>query len=151
MVLAADIHCRGAAPGAALDRAVRTGQSQATGPRVRTRASNHQDDTVGLSINIRTSIGRIAIAPAIVSAFVAIPYAAADLVVPGVVPAFGAQSDAHVRISVSAVARNVLGHAFEAAPGAGRYLAAIVANVGALPAGVAATIVFRNMQCRLMQ
>lgn len=102
-------------------------------------------------MNIPKIIGFVAIALAVVAAFVNIPYAAAVLVVLGIPIGIAAAGDAHVRILVSALVLNLVGHAFDAIPALGMYIGGIIANVGVVLAGAAVAIVFKNIYKRLTE
>jgi hypothetical protein len=56
-----------------------------------------------------------------------------------------------VRILVSALVHNVLGHAFDAIPAVGVYVGGIIANFGVVLAGAAVAIVFKNIYKRLTE
>jgi hypothetical protein len=100
-------------------------------------------------MNIQKIVGWIAVALAVIGAFVTIPYVAAVLLVAGIVIGFTI-NDEHVRVLVSALVLNTLAHVFDAIPGAGSYLSNILASIGVFAAGAALTIVLRNLAKRLM-
>ena len=100
-------------------------------------------------MNIQKIVGWIAVALALIGAFVVIPYTAAILLVAGLVFGFGIK-DEQVRVLVSALVLTALAHAFDAIPEVGSYLTAIYANVGVFAAGAALMIVSRNVVNRLM-
>jgi len=100
-------------------------------------------------MNIQKIVGWIAVALAVIGAFVTIPYAAAILLVAGLVVGYTI-NDEHVRVLVSALVLNGLAHAFDAIPEAGPYLSSILANVGVFAAGAALIIILRNLVKRLM-
>ena len=102
-------------------------------------------------MNIQKIIALVALAIAVIAAFVSIPYVAAILVILGVPIGLWAAADAHVRVLVSALVLNTLGHTFDAIPAIGPYVGSIVGNVGIALAGAAVAIVFKNIYARLTQ
>jgi len=102
-------------------------------------------------VNIQKIILLVALALAVVAAFVTIPYAAAVLVLLGIPIGIWVVADIQVRVLVSALVLNLLGHAFDAVPAIGPYIGNIIANVGIAVAGIALTIVFRNIYARITQ
>jgi hypothetical protein len=102
-------------------------------------------------VNIQKIIALVALAIAVVAAFVNFPYAAAILVVLGIPIGLWTPADAHVRLLVSALVLTGLGHAFDALPAVGLSIGSIIVNVGIVVAGAALTIVFKNIYARVMQ
>jgi hypothetical protein len=102
-------------------------------------------------MNIRKIVGLVSLAVAVVAAFVAFPYAALVLALLGIPIGLAAPGDAHVRVLVSALVLNLLGHAFDTIPAIGPYVGAIIANVGIALAGAALAIVFKNIYARLTE
>lgn len=92
----------------------------------------------------------IGVALALVGAFVTIPYAAAALVIIGLVVGFTIAAEEHVRVIVSALALTALAATLTAIPAAGTYLASIVGSLGVLAAGGAIMIILRNIYRRLV-
>jgi hypothetical protein len=80
----------------------------------------------------------IGIALAIVAAFVAIPNAAAALLILGAVAAIGNDIERNVRITIAAIFLILGAKALEAIPAVGVPLAAIFANLGTALTGAAA-------------
>ena len=99
-------------------------------------------------MNLQKILGLLGLVLAIVGAFVAIPYAAAILLILGLVVGTNILADTHVRVMVSALVLTGLANLFEAIPGAGTYLASIFASIGVLAAGAAFTIIVRNLYAR---
>jgi hypothetical protein len=100
-------------------------------------------------MNIQKIVGWIAVALAVVGAFVNIPYVAAVLLIAGLVVGYTI-NDEQVRVLVSALVLNGLAHAFDAIPGVGSYLSSIIASIGVFAVGAALIIVLRNLAKRLM-
>ena len=100
-------------------------------------------------MSIQKIVGWIAVALAVIGAFVTIPYATAILLLVGLVAGFTI-NDEHVRVLVSALVLNGLAHALAEFPAVGSHLSAIVANIGLFAAGAALIIVLRNLAKRLM-
>ena len=99
-------------------------------------------------MNLQKILGLLGIVLAIVGAFVAIPYAAAILLILGLVVGVGILPDHHVRVMVSALVLTGLAHVFDALPGVGSYLTSIFASIGVLAAGAAFMIILRNLYAR---
>ncbi|HZF25206.1 MAG TPA: hypothetical protein VEZ88_03010 [Steroidobacteraceae bacterium] len=99
-------------------------------------------------MNATKIVGLIGILLAIVGAFVAIPYAAAILLILGLFIGLSILPDHHVRVMVSALVLAGLSHAFDAIPQVGSYIATILSNFGVLVAGGALMIVMRNTWAR---
>jgi hypothetical protein len=90
-------------------------------------------------------IGWAAIAIAVLSAFVEIPYAGAILVVLGLVAGVSIAAEDHVRVLVSALVLGALSGALGNIPELGEYLAKIFSAAGTFAAGAALTIISRNI------
>jgi hypothetical protein len=93
----------------------------------------------------------VSLAIAVIAAFVAFPYAALVLALLGIPIGLAVPGDAHVRVLVSALVLNLLGHAFDGIPAIGPYVGAIILNIGIALAGAALTIVFKNIYARIME
>jgi hypothetical protein len=102
-------------------------------------------------VKIQKIIGLVALAIAVVAAFVNIPYAAVILAILGIPIGLATAGDAHVRVLVSALVLNLLGHAFDALPAVGLYVGGIIGNVGIFAAGAALAIVFKNIYRRVTE
>jgi hypothetical protein len=102
-------------------------------------------------VNTRKIVGLVTLAVAVIAAFVAFPYAALVLALLGIPIGLGVPADAHVRVLVSALVLNLLGHAFDTIPAIGPYVGAIILNMGVALAGAALTIVFKNIYARLTE
>jgi len=100
-------------------------------------------------MSVQKIAGWIGVALAVLGAFAAIPYAAAFLLVIGLVVGFTIK-DEQVRVLVSALVLNGLAHAFDAIPEVGTYLTSILTNIGVFAAGAAFMIILRNLTNRLM-
>ena len=99
-------------------------------------------------MNIQKIVGLVAMALAVVGAFVAIPNLAAILVVLGLVIGFAIDAADHVRVIVSAVALAALSATLTSIPAIGDALANIVSNIGVAAAGGAIMIILRNVYAR---
>ncbi|HKE43197.1 MAG TPA: hypothetical protein VKB41_01545 [Steroidobacteraceae bacterium] len=99
-------------------------------------------------MNATKIVGLIGVLLAIVAAFVAIPYAAAILLIIGLFVGLSIIPDHHVRVIVSALALATLSHSFDAIPQVGSYISTILSNLGVLAAGAALMIILRNMYAR---
>ncbi|MBS0389355.1 MAG: hypothetical protein JSR15_12830 [Proteobacteria bacterium] len=86
---------------------------------------------------------------AVVAAFVNVPNAALLLAILGVVASFAVLPEHHVRVIVTALALHLLSSTFDAIPGVGMHVTAILANLGALVAGASLQIIVRNIINRL--
>jgi hypothetical protein len=102
-------------------------------------------------MNVRKIVGLVAVAVAVIAAFVAFPYATLVLALLGIPIGLATPGDAHVRVLVSALVLNLLGHAFDTIPAIGPYVGAIIANIGIAIAGAALAIVFKNIYARLTE
>src|SRR5262245_50440169 len=96
-------------------------------------------------MSLQKIVGLIGVAIAIIGAFVTIPYAAAALVILGLIAGLTIVGEQHVRVIVSALALTALAGTLTAIPTIGSYLTAIVGSLGVLAAGAAIMIVLRNM------
>jgi len=101
-------------------------------------------------VSIERIIGLVGVAIAIVAAFVSIPNASLALLIIGVIVGAWIAREDHVRVIVSAMALAEFAHNFDAVPGAGLYLAAIISNAGLLMAGAAVTVIARNVYARVV-
>jgi hypothetical protein len=99
-------------------------------------------------MNVQKIVGLVAMALAVVGAFVVIPNLAAILVVGGLIIGFSIDGADHVRVIVSAVALAALAGTLAAIPAIGDRLAAIVGNIGLAAAGAAIMIIMRNVYHR---
>ena len=95
----------------------------------------------------------VGLAIAIIGTFVTIPYASLILLVGGLVFGLWIEAENQVRAMVSAFVLTTFADAFtkafaDSAPALGTHLTGIVSNLGALTAGVALMIVFRNIYAR---
>jgi len=99
-------------------------------------------------MNAKKIVGLLGLLVAIVGAFWTIPYAAAILVVIGLVAGIGIAAEDHVRVIVSAIALATLSGALTPIPAVGPYLAAILSNVSMVTAGAALMIIILNIYRR---
>ncbi len=102
-------------------------------------------------MNTRRIVGLVTLAVAVIAAFVAFPYAALVLALLGIPIGLGVPGDAHVRVLVSALVFNLLGHTFDTIPAIGPYVGAIIVNIAIVLAGAALTIVSKNIYARLKE
>lgn len=102
-------------------------------------------------MNTRKIVGLVALALALLAAFVSIPYVPLILALLGIPIGLAAPGDAHVRVLVSAVVLNMLAHAFDTIPGLGPYVGSFIVNAGLVFAGAALAIVFKNVYARLTE
>lgn len=102
-------------------------------------------------MNTRKIVGLVSLAIAVIAAFVPFPYAALILALLGIPTGLAILGDTHVRVLVSALVLNLLGHAFDAIPVVGPYVGAIILNIGIWAAGAALTIVFKNLYARIKE
>ena len=93
--------------------------------------------------------GLIGLAIAVIAAFVPIPYAGLVIAIAGLVIGWGTPADGYVRVIVSALAMRAFAATFDAIPGAGPYITAILGNISVLIAGAALLIILRNIYSRL--
>lgn len=104
-------------------------------------------------MNVKKITLWVGLAIAVIGAFVTIPYAALILLVGGLVYGLWIEADNQVRAMVSAFVLTTFAESYtkafaDSAPAIGTHLAGIVSNLGALTAGVALMIVFRNIYAR---
>jgi hypothetical protein len=99
-------------------------------------------------MNLQKILGLLGIVLAVVGAFVTIPYAAAILLILGLVVGTNILAEHHVRVMVSALVLTGLANLFAAIPGVGSYLATIFESIGVLAAGAAFMIILRNLYAR---
>lgn len=99
-------------------------------------------------MNAQKIVGLVAVALAVVGAFVVIPNLAAILVVLGLIGGYFIDGADHVRVIVSALALAALAGTLAAIPAVGDKLAAIVGNIGVIAAGAAIMIIMRNVYRR---
>jgi len=90
-------------------------------------------------------VGLVAIAIAVLGAFVDIPYVNALLVVLGLVAGYAVAAEDHVRVLVSALVLASLSGVLVAIPSIGTYLTGIFSNLGTFVAGGALMIITRNI------
>jgi hypothetical protein len=90
-------------------------------------------------------IGWVAIAIAVVSAFVEIPYGGTLLILLGLAAGFAMAAEDHVRVLVSALVLVLLSRELMAIPEIGQYLMDIFGAAGTFAAGAALMIVSRNV------
>lgn len=93
-------------------------------------------------------LGLIAVAAAIVGAFVSIPNLATVLVILGLIGGFAIDAPDHVRVIVSALALTALAGTLNNIPSVGSYLTNIAGNLGILLSGAAIMIILRNIYNR---
>ncbi|HSC07919.1 MAG TPA: hypothetical protein VLD59_13930 [Steroidobacteraceae bacterium] len=99
-------------------------------------------------MNLQKILGLLGIVLAVVGAFVTIPYAAAILLILGLVVGTSVLAEHHVRVMVSALVLTGLANLFSTIPGVGSYLATIFESIGVLAAGAAFMIILRNLYAR---
>lgn len=90
-------------------------------------------------------IGWAGIAVAVIAAFVDFQYAAAILVVLGIVGALGIAVEDSVRVMVSAVMLSMLAGVLMSIPAVGEPLTKIFGNLGTFAAGASIMVFSRNM------
>jgi hypothetical protein len=98
-----------------------------------------------MTVNPFKIVGWVAIAIAIIGAFVEIPYADMILVLLGLVAGVAIASEDHVRVLVSALVLFTLSGVLMSIPGIGTYLTAIFTAASTFAAGAALMIVSRNV------
>jgi hypothetical protein len=101
-------------------------------------------------MNVNKIVGIIAIALAVIAAFVNIPYIALILALVGTVIGWGLEAESHVRVIVSAIALRAFASIFDDIPGAGHYVTSILGNVAIVFSGIAVVIILRNIYRRLV-
>ncbi|MEX0897043.1 MAG: hypothetical protein WDZ66_03155 [Steroidobacteraceae bacterium] len=87
----------------------------------------------------------MAIAIAVVGAFIEIPYAGLILVLLGLAAGFAMAAEDHVRVLVSALVLTGLSGVLMNIPEIGQYLTSIFSAVGTFAAGAALMIISRNI------
>lgn len=90
-------------------------------------------------------VGWVAIAIAVLGAFVEIPYANVLLVLAGLVAGYAVAAEDHVRVLVTALVLASLSGVLIVIPGIGSYLTSIFSALGTFVAGGALMIVSRNI------
>lgn len=90
-------------------------------------------------------VGWVAIAIAVVGAFIEIPYAGLLLVLLGLAAGFAMAAEDHVRVLVSALVLTSLSGVLMNIPELGQYLTSIFSAAGTFAAGAALMIVSRNI------
>lgn len=90
-------------------------------------------------------VGWVAIAIAIIGAFVEIPYAGLLLVLLGLAAGYAIAAEDHVRVLVSALVLTSLAGVLMNLPEIGTYLTSIFSAAGTFAAGAALMIVTRNV------
>jgi hypothetical protein len=90
-------------------------------------------------------VGWVAIAIAIIGAFMEIPYAGLLLVLLGLAAGFAMAAEDHVRVIVSALALSMLTGVLMNIPEIGTYLTSIFSAAGTFAAGAALMIITRNI------
>ncbi len=98
-----------------------------------------------MKVNPFKIVGWVALAIAILGAFVEIPYAGTLLVLLGLVAGYAVAAEDHVRVLVSALVLTSLSGVLMNLPEIGSYLTSIFSAVGTFAAGAALTIVARNI------
>ncbi len=90
-------------------------------------------------------VGWVAIAIAVLGAFVEIPYANPLLVVLGFAAGYAIAAEDHVRVLVSALVLASLSGVLMTIPNLGSYLTSIFSSAGVFAAGAALMIIARNI------
>ncbi len=90
-------------------------------------------------------VGWVAIAIAVLGAFIEIPYAGLLLVVLGLAAGYAIAAEDHVRMLVSALVLTSLSGVLMNIPNLGQYLTSIFSAAGTFAAGAALMIVTRNI------
>ena len=90
-------------------------------------------------------VGWVAIAIAVIGAFVEIPYAGLLLVLLGLVAGFAIAAEDHVRVLVSALVLTSLSGVLMNIPSIGQYLTSIFSAAGTFAAGASLMIIARNI------
>lgn len=99
-------------------------------------------------MNFEKIVGLVAFVVAVAGAFVDVPYAAAILVILGIVGGFFVVADHHVRVMVSALVLAGLAGSLGEIPAVGSYLASIFGSLGVFAAGASIMIISRNIYAR---
>jgi hypothetical protein len=90
-------------------------------------------------------VGWVAIAIAVLGAFIDIPYAGLLLVLLGLAAGYAIAAEDHVRVLVSALVLTSLSGVLMNIPELGQYLTSIFSAAGTFAAGAALTIITRNI------
>lgn len=98
-----------------------------------------------MTVNPFKIVGWVAIAIAVLGAFVDIPYAGTLLVLLGLVVGYAVAAEDHVRVLVSALVLTALSGVLMELPEIGQYLTSIFSDLGTFAAGGALMIVARNI------
>jgi len=98
-----------------------------------------------MKVNPFKIIGWVAIAIAVIGAFIEIPYAGLLLVLLGLAAGVAIAAEDHVRVLVSALVLTSLSGVLMNIPEVGQYLTSILSAAGTFAAGAALMIVSRNI------
>jgi hypothetical protein len=98
-----------------------------------------------MKVNPFKIVGWVAIAIAVLGAFVEIPYAGTLLVLLGLVAGYAVAAEDHVRVLVTALVLTSLSGVLMNIPELGPYLTSIFSAAGTFAAGAALMIVTRNI------
>lgn len=98
-----------------------------------------------MKVNPFKIVGWVAIAIAVIGAFVEIPYAGMVLVLLGLAGGFAIASEDHVRVLISALVLTSLSGVLMNIPELGPYLTSIFSAAGTFAAGAALMIVTLNV------
>jgi hypothetical protein len=98
-----------------------------------------------MKVNPFKIVGWVAIAIAVLGAFVEIPYAGTLLVLLGLVSGYAVAAEDHVRVLVTALVLTSLSGVLMNIPELGPYLTSIFSAAGTFAAGAALMIVTRNI------
>jgi hypothetical protein len=98
-----------------------------------------------MNVNPFKIIGWVAIAIAVIGAFVEIPYAGLLLVLLGLVGGYAIAAEDHVRVLVSALVLTSLSGVMMNIPEVGQYLTSIFSAAGTFAAGAALMIISCNI------
>ncbi len=105
-----------------------------------------------MSMSAVNIIRIVALVLAVVGAFVAIPYAAAALVILGLVAGFmGVDEDRRLMVLVMAVALAVVADGLGPIPAVGDYLTAILTNLSGVFDGLAVAVILTAIYERITQ
>jgi hypothetical protein len=98
-----------------------------------------------MKVNPFKIVGWVALAIAVIGAFMEIPYAGLLLVLLGLIGGVAIAAEDHVRVLVSALVLASLSGVLMNIPEVGQYLTAIFSAAGTFAAGAALTIISRNI------
>ncbi len=98
-----------------------------------------------MKVNPFKIVGWVAIAIAVIGAFMEIPYAGLLLVLLGLVAGVAMAAEDHVRVLVSALVLTSLSGVLMNIPEVGQYLTSIFSAAGTFAAGAALMIISRNI------